>query len=92
MKQKWWVYLIHSVVQDVFYTGITLDVPRRLWEHNEGKGAKYTRGRGPWHLVARRRYDSKGEALRVEARLKRLRHEDKHHLGVVKALMESPSC
>ena len=33
------------------YTGITTDVARRLAAHQSGKGAKYTRGRGPLTLV-----------------------------------------
>ena len=33
------------------YTGITNDLPRRLYAHRAGTGAKYTRGRGPLSLV-----------------------------------------
>ena len=33
------------------YTGWTNDIKHRLKMHNEGKGAKYTRGRGPVQLV-----------------------------------------
>jgi putative endonuclease len=34
-----------------FYTGSTTDLDRRLWEHNEGLGANYTRTRKPVKLV-----------------------------------------
>ncbi len=34
-----------------YYTGYTTELVRRIQEHNEGKGAKYTRGRGPVELM-----------------------------------------
>ena len=49
-KDNWWVYMLRC--QDgTLYTGATCDIPRRLAAHNSGKGAKYTRGRGPVELV-----------------------------------------
>jgi putative endonuclease len=69
---KWYVYIIKSEKSGVLYTGIATDIKRRLQEHNEGKGAKFTRGRGPWEMYYWKRYDTKGEALRVEAKVKKL--------------------
>lgn len=54
-----------------YYTGIALDVARRLREHQEGRGAKYTRNRGPLVVVYVERLGvSRSEALRRECRVK----------------------
>ncbi|GAB3119620.1 GIY-YIG nuclease family protein [Glaciibacter psychrotolerans] len=36
---------------DSFYVGSTWDIERRLWQHNHGEGAAYTRRRMPVRLV-----------------------------------------
>jgi putative endonuclease len=53
------------------YTGIALDVAARLVQHNAGKGAKFTRGRGPWRLLHVEGPLARGDALRREAGIKR---------------------
>lgn len=53
------------------YTGITMDVARRLSEHNEGTGAKFTRGRGPWTVIHTEGPLPHGDALRRETAIKR---------------------
>jgi putative endonuclease len=62
------------------YTGIAVDVVARIAAHDSGRGARYTRGRGPLALCAVRRCSSKGEALRLELALKRLRRTEKERL------------
>ena len=57
---------------DSLYTGIARDVDRRVAAHADGKGARYTRGRGPLELVAQSGPMSHSEALRLEHRIKRL--------------------
>ncbi len=59
------------------YVGISSDVGTRLQQHNTGKGAKYTRGRGPWVLLRAVPYATKGDALREELRLKKLWKSEK---------------
>ena len=59
------------------YTGWTNDIKHRLKMHNEGKGAKYTRGRGPVELVYLEEFDTKQEAMRKEANSKRLTRKEK---------------
>jgi len=55
------------------YTGITVDVARRLAEHEQGvKGAKYLRGKGPLKLVFQREIGDRSLASRIESRIKRL--------------------
>src|SRR5690606_27845254 len=50
----WTVYLVRCA-DDTLYCGITNDLAGRLAAHEAGKGAKYTRGRGPLVVVATRR-------------------------------------
>ena len=59
------------------YTGITTDVARRLASHQSGKGAKYTRGRGPLTLVYQEELPDKPSALRRELAVKALTREEK---------------
>ena len=59
------------------YTGWTNDITHRLKMHNEGKGAKYTRGRGPVELVYLEEFDTKQEAMSREAKIKRLTRKEK---------------
>ena len=47
----WFVYLLRCR-DGTYYTGVARDVERRLAEHNAGRGARYTRGRGPMKVVA----------------------------------------
>lgn len=74
--EPWFVYLLRCA-DGTFYAGIARDVPARVAAHADGRGAKYTRGRGPLEVVAVRRCVTKGDALRLELAVKRLRREDK---------------
>ena len=68
------------------YTGIARDVDARIAAHDAGRGARYTRGRGPLVVRAVRRCTSKGEALRLEHALKRLPRVEKEHLTKARRL------
>lgn len=60
------------------YTGIALDVDSRMVEHERGtRGAKYLRGRTPLKLVFHQAVGDRGEAQRVEYRVKQLSRETK---------------
>ena len=76
MEKEWTVYILQCR-DGTLYTGITDDLQRRLRAHQEGKGAKYTRGRGPLVLKYRETHPDKSSALRREHELKRLRREEK---------------
>ena len=67
----WFVYLARCA-DGSLYTGIARDVEERIAAHDAGKGAKYTRGRGPLEVCAVRRCRSKGEALSLEMAVKAL--------------------
>lgn len=76
----WWVYLLRCG-DGTLYCGIALDVEARLKQHREGKGAKYTRGRGPLDVVYREACPSRAEALRREKAVKRMPRAAKLRLG-----------
>lgn len=76
---KWYVYILRCA-DDTLYTGITDDLQRRLEQHNMGKGAKYTRGRGPVTLVYQQELPAKGEALKREYQIKQLTRQQKLEL------------
>ena len=63
-----------------FYTGWTTDVERRVKCHNDGKGAKYTRPRLSVELVYFEVFETKEEAMRREAAIKKLSRERKELL------------
>lgn len=62
------------------YTGYTTDPEKRVKAHNSGKGAKYTRSRGPVELVYVEESQSKESAMRREYEIKQLTREAKLHL------------
>ncbi|MEP7162834.1 MAG: GIY-YIG nuclease family protein [Candidatus Moraniibacteriota bacterium] len=60
------------------YTGITVDIERRIKEHNSSHlGAKYTRARRPVILVYSRRFRNRSHASKEEARIKKLSRSEK---------------
>ncbi len=65
---------------DSLYTGYTTDVQARLSAHRAGKGAKYTRNRGPLNLLAAAKFATKHEAMSAEYRFKRLTRDQKDAL------------
>lgn len=62
---------------NTLYTGWTTDIKNRLALHRSGRGAKYTRGRGPLELVYLEISGSKEDALRREFQIKQLPREEK---------------
>lgn len=78
----WYVYILHCG-DGTLYTGITDDVPRRLAAHRSGRGAKYTRGRGPLELVYQEELPDKSAALRREYAVKQLKRSEKLELCVL---------
>lgn len=62
------------------YTGWTNDLDARLAAHREGRGAKYTRGRGPLELVYMEELPSKSSAMKREYQIKRLSKAQKESL------------
>ena len=71
-----YVYII-KCKDDSLYTGWTNNLEKRFKDHCNGKGAKYTRGRGPLELVYYEEYEDKKEAMKREYQLKQLSREKK---------------
>jgi len=69
--EMWFVYIARCA-DGSLYTGIARDVQARIAAHDAGRGARYTRGRGPLTLCAVRRCRGKGRALSLELAIKRL--------------------
>lgn len=66
---RWFIYLVRTGA-NALYAGISTDPERRLRQHQSGKGARALRGKGPLVLVWRQQVADKGQALRLEYRLK----------------------
>ena len=76
---SWYVYILRCG-DGTLYTGITDNISRRLAVHRSGKGAKYTRGRGPLELAYTEEVPDKPAALRREYQIKRLTRQEKEQL------------
>ncbi len=76
----WFVYLARCS-DGTLYCGIARDVAERIAQHDAGKGARYTRGRGPLSVEAVRRCKTKGDALRLERAVKKLPRVKKEELA-----------
>lgn len=71
-----YVYIL-KCKDETLYTGWTNDLEKRFKAHKEGKGAKYTRGRGPLELVYFEEYEEKSSALKREYEIKKMKRVDK---------------
>ena len=76
---KGYTYVLRCA-DDTLYCGWTNDLTARLAAHNSGKGAKYTRGRGPVTLVYSEMFDTQSEAMQREAAIKKLTRPQKQVL------------
>lgn len=72
-----WVLYVLRCRDGTLYCGITNQLDRRLAQHNRGKGAKYTKGRGPVVLLRSWHATSRSAALRAERAFKSLTREAK---------------
>ena len=72
----WFVYIL-LCHDNSLYTGITKDLQRRLQEHNDGVGAKYTRGRRPVSLFYWERQPNRASATSRENAIKSLPRPEK---------------
>ena len=60
-----------------YYTGWTNNLEKRTKEHNEGKGAKYTKARRPVELVYFETFESKIDAMKREYAIKQMKRSEK---------------
>ena len=73
---SWFVYVLQCR-DGVLYTGVTNDLGRRLAEHRQGRGAKYTRGRMPIELLGALEVDNRSQAQAEEHRIKNMKRSVK---------------
>ncbi|WP_253076122.1 GIY-YIG nuclease family protein [Sinobaca sp. H24] len=78
IKQHY-IYILRCA-DHTLYTGYTDNVEKRIAAHAAGKGAKYTRGRGPLVLMHQEAYSTKREALQREREIKSWNREKKEML------------
>lgn len=76
MVANHYVYIL-KCKDDTLYTGYTIDIERRMKLHEAGKGAKYTRGRGPFTLLYQETFTTKSAAMRREYEIKQLSRREK---------------
>jgi len=67
----WMVYILECA-DNSLYTGITNDLQRRLAAHENGTGAKYTRGRAPFVVLYQEPCSSRSDATKRELVIKGL--------------------
>ena len=79
VSMAWHVYLVRCG-DGTLYAGVTTDLARRVDAHATGKGARYTRGRGPLVLAWSEEVADRSAALRRECEIKRLRRAEKLRL------------
>ncbi len=72
-------YLL-ACADGTYYAGWTTDPARRLRQHNDGRGARYTRSRRPVRLVYVEALPDRTSAMKRERALKRLSHQEKTDL------------
>ena len=80
MKKGVNVTYILQCADGSFYTGWTNDLEKRVADHNAGRGAKYTKGRGPVTCVYAEEFPTKEEAMSREYQIKHLTREEKQTL------------
>lgn len=79
--KQWFVYILRCA-DDSLYTGVTLDLDKRLNQHNgiDKNGAKYTQARRPVQLVYQERSISRSDACKREYAIKSLSKQQKEQL------------
>jgi len=74
-----YTYLL-KCADGTLYCGWTNHLEERIRAHNEGRGAKYTKGRRPVELVYHEVFETRQDAMRREVAIKKLRREEKWKL------------
>lgn len=80
MSAKAWQTYILQCADGTLYCGATNNLTKRLNQHNAGQGAKYTVGRAPVKLVWQSSFNTHGDALREELRIKKMTRAQKLRL------------
>ncbi len=65
-----WVYIVTNRPNGTLYTGVTSDLPRRAWEHREGRIEGFTKRYGLKLLVYHERFEDIRDAIQRESNMK----------------------
>jgi len=76
---SWCVYILECADQTL-YTGITNNLERRIAMHENGTGAKYTKGRGPFRLLYDEICENRSVASKREYEIKKMSRAEKFAL------------
>lgn len=76
---KNYIYIL-KCSDNSLYTGWTNNLEHRIQDHNSGKGAKFTKGRGPVELVYSESFKTKEEAMKREYAIKKMSRSQKLEL------------
>ncbi|MFI5420552.1 MAG: GIY-YIG nuclease family protein [Nitrososphaerales archaeon] len=71
MAKRHFVYILNCG-GGYLYTGYTIDLARRIYEHSQGAGGKFTRSHLPVSLVYSEVLETRSQALKREISIKRL--------------------
>lgn len=78
-RSGYFVYILECCDRSL-YTGYTRDLPRRLDQHQKGRGSAYVSSRRPFRLVYREAHATQRAAMRREAAIKQLSRAQKQDL------------
>ena len=76
-KTSAWVLYVLKCRDNTLYTGITNDVSRRVYQHNNGTASRYTRSRLPVKLIFSEPCRNRSQALKKEYGMKQLSRKEK---------------
>ena len=88
VKKDYSIYIVRCR-DKTLYTGIAKDVKKRITIHNSGRGARYTKTRGPVKLVYNEGLFTCGNALKRERVIKKMSRVEK--IEMIKAYKPSPT-
>jgi putative endonuclease len=74
-----YVYIL-LCIDGSFYTGYTKDLNERTRQHENGKGAKYTKTHRPQKVAYVELFNNRGSAMKRERAIKKLTHQQKQDL------------
>ena len=85
MDPKAWHFYVFLCSDGSYYAGVTNDLRRRLYEHNNtNKAAKYTRARRPTRRIFQESFLTRSSAQKMEASFKKLTRQQKQHVVSIK--------
>jgi putative endonuclease len=76
---SFYVYIL-LCMDGSFYTGYTSDLPERTRQHENGKGARYTKSHRPKKVAYVEVFGTRSSAMKRERAIKKLTHQQKHAL------------